>query len=235
MKQRIGIDVDGVLRDFCHGLVSAIKRYHPEYLKNGYDETIVPLDYKSAGQIVDDEMNAILVRQLPRGVRLTAIFDSCHSQTALDLPFIYDCDGNIKKQKVSRVNAGVSLLETGMALKEGNIFKAFMKGTETFENVTNIGNEKRASQITKETRSSQGDVVMFAGCKDSQTSADTHVKGYGATGAASYAFIDALSRGGNPTYIQLLAMMRETLSRKYSQVVQMSTGFETDMNTAFIF
>ena len=33
--------------------------------------------------------------------RLTAIFDSCHSQTALDLPFIYDCYGNIKKQKVS--------------------------------------------------------------------------------------------------------------------------------------
>ena len=32
--------------------------------------------------------------------RLTAVFDSCHSQTALDLPFIYDCYGNIKKQKV---------------------------------------------------------------------------------------------------------------------------------------
>ena len=66
---------------------------------DGYDETIVPVDHKMAGEIVDDEMNAILVRQLPRGVRLTAIFDSCHSQTALDLPFIYDCDGNIKKQK----------------------------------------------------------------------------------------------------------------------------------------
>ena len=25
MRTRIGIDVDGVLRDFCHGLVSAIK------------------------------------------------------------------------------------------------------------------------------------------------------------------------------------------------------------------
>ena len=42
MKQRIGIDVDGVLRDFCNALVSAIKTYHPEYLKNGYDETIEP-------------------------------------------------------------------------------------------------------------------------------------------------------------------------------------------------
>ena len=39
-KQRIGIDVDGVLRDFCHGLVRAIKIHHPEYLKEGYDESI---------------------------------------------------------------------------------------------------------------------------------------------------------------------------------------------------
>ena len=42
MKQRIGIDVDGVLRDFCHGLVRAIKIHYPEYLKNGYDETTEP-------------------------------------------------------------------------------------------------------------------------------------------------------------------------------------------------
>ena len=202
---------------------------------DGYDETIVPVDHKNAGEIVDDEMNAILVRQLPRGVRLTAIFDSCHSQTALDLPFIYDCDGNIKKQKVSRVDAGMNLLETGLALKSGNIFQAFSSGTKTLESLANIGNEKRAQEITEVTRSSQGDVVMFAGCKDSQTSADTSVKGYGATGAASYAFIDAVNRGGSLTYIQLLAMMRETLRQKYSQVVQMSTGFETDMNTPFIF
>ena len=36
---------------------------------DGSDETIVPLDYKSAGDIVDDEMNAILVEQVPRGAR----------------------------------------------------------------------------------------------------------------------------------------------------------------------
>ena len=62
-----------------------------------------------SGQIVDDEMNALLVQRLPPGVRLTAIFDSCHSATALDLPYIYDCDGNIKKQKASRKKAGYKL------------------------------------------------------------------------------------------------------------------------------
>ena len=39
MKQRIGIDVDGVLRDFCNALVTVIKKHYPEYLKDEFDET----------------------------------------------------------------------------------------------------------------------------------------------------------------------------------------------------
>ena len=56
-----------------------------------------------SGQIVDDEMNAILVQQLPRGARLTAIFDSCHSATALDLPYVYNEMGEPKKQKLNKL------------------------------------------------------------------------------------------------------------------------------------
>jgi len=129
----------------------------------------------------------------------------------------------------------MNLLETGLELKSGNIFGALMKGQEALTSLSAIGNEGKAQEITEQTRSSQGDVVMFAGCKDYQTSADANEQGYGATGAASYAFIEAVRSGGNLTYIELLATMRETLRRKYSQVVQMSTGFPTDMNTPFIF
>ena len=39
----------------------------------------------------------------------------------------------------------------------------------------------------------------------------------------------------NLTYIQLLNIMRDTLAGKYSQKIQMSTGFPTDMNIPFIF
>ncbi|EGB04948.1 putative metacaspase, partial [Aureococcus anophagefferens] len=56
---------------------------------DGYDETIVPCDYKSAGQITDDELHAILVRPLPDGARLTSIMDCCHSGTGLDLPYCF--------------------------------------------------------------------------------------------------------------------------------------------------
>ena len=41
MKQRIGIDVDGVLRNFCQALISAIKTYYPEYIK----DTEIPEQY----------------------------------------------------------------------------------------------------------------------------------------------------------------------------------------------
>ncbi|KAK4848789.1 hypothetical protein QYF36_017361 [Acer negundo] len=55
---------------------------------DGFDETLVPLDYETQGMIVDDEINATLVRPLPPGVRLHALMDCCHSGTALDLPYL---------------------------------------------------------------------------------------------------------------------------------------------------
>lgn len=202
---------------------------------DGCDETICPVDYQRSGQIVDDEMNALLVQRLPPGVRLTAIFDSCHSATALDLPYIYDCDGNIKKQKASRKKAAMSALEAAMDLRSGNVLGLLSSGKDAINALTAISNEDEANAMTQQTRRARGDVVMFAGCKDSQTSADTSIAGQ-ATGACSYAFIDAVNRtGGNVTFIDLLSIMRDTLRRDYSQVVQMSTGFETDMQKPFIF
>ncbi|MQL98940.1 hypothetical protein Taro_031656 [Colocasia esculenta] len=54
---------------------------------DGYDETLCPLDFETQGMIVDDEINAAIVRPLPRGVKLHAFIDACHSGTVLDLPF----------------------------------------------------------------------------------------------------------------------------------------------------
>ncbi|KAJ7106413.1 caspase domain-containing protein [Mycena crocata] len=69
---------------------------------DGYDEVIYPLDYKRSGHIVDDEMHELMVKPLPAGCRLTAVFDSCHSGTALDLPYIYDSHGRRKTMQVSK-------------------------------------------------------------------------------------------------------------------------------------
>ncbi|XP_023552768.1 metacaspase-1-like [Cucurbita pepo subsp. pepo] len=61
---------------------------------DGFDETLCPLDFETAGMIVDDEINATIVRPLPYGAKLHAIVDSCHSGTMLDLPFLCRMDRN---------------------------------------------------------------------------------------------------------------------------------------------
>ncbi|KAL5862714.1 hypothetical protein ACOSQ3_000228 [Xanthoceras sorbifolium] len=59
---------------------------------DGYDETLCPLDFETQGMIVDDEINASIVKPLPRGAKLHAIIDACHSGTVLDLPFLCRMD-----------------------------------------------------------------------------------------------------------------------------------------------
>merc|ERR1719478_1185895 len=59
---------------------------------DGKDETLVPLDFNSAGLLVDDDVFAYLVRPIPDGYRLTCVLDCCHSGTILDLPYVFKAD-----------------------------------------------------------------------------------------------------------------------------------------------
>ncbi|KAK3447416.1 hypothetical protein EUGRSUZ_A02943 [Eucalyptus grandis] len=59
---------------------------------DGFDETLCPSDFRTQGMIVDDEINATIVRPLPHGAKLHAVIDSCHSGTMLDLPFLCRMD-----------------------------------------------------------------------------------------------------------------------------------------------
>ncbi|XP_061995514.1 metacaspase-1-like [Rosa rugosa] len=72
-----------------HG--SRQRNYHGDEV-DGYDETLCPLDFETQGMIVDDEINATIVRPIPHGVKLHAIIDSGHSGTVLDLPFLCRMD-----------------------------------------------------------------------------------------------------------------------------------------------
>ena len=61
--------------------------------KDGYDETLIPVDYESAGQIRDDELFSTLIGPLKAGVVMTCVMDCCHSGTVLDLPYVFVADG----------------------------------------------------------------------------------------------------------------------------------------------
>jgi len=60
---------------------------------DGYDETLIPVDYQRAGQIRDDDVFSTLVGPMRRGVTLTCIMDCCHSGSILDLPYVFKADG----------------------------------------------------------------------------------------------------------------------------------------------
>jgi len=74
------------LLDFAHtySLVPttttcAAANINPPPDQEDYDGTLLPTDFKKAGQIRDTELARLMVHPLPAGVVLHALFDSCHS------------------------------------------------------------------------------------------------------------------------------------------------------------
>jgi len=87
------------------------------------------------------------------------------------------------------------------------------------------------------------DVIMFSGCKDSQTSADvsnTAAFGLsnewppGAGGACTCSMIKALEMDPKPSWIKLLQDMRDILKAdRYEQIPQLSTSRQLKLNEPF--
>eukprot|EP01087_Luapelamoeba_hula_P024872 TRINITY_DN962_c0_g1_i1.p1 TRINITY_DN962_c0_g1~~TRINITY_DN962_c0_g1_i1.p1 ORF type:complete len:453 (-),score=92.59 TRINITY_DN962_c0_g1_i1:126-1370(-) len=218
---------------------------------DGFDETILPEDYATRGQIVDDEMHEILVKPLRPGVRLTVIFDSCHSGTALDLPYVYGEKGliegpdgvnhaiapskykskkeakKLKKQKKRSGGGG------GKKVKEKKDKKDKKKDKKS--KGSGGGGYSHSGGYSDSDKASPADIIMFSGCRDDQTSMDTSFAGFGRTGAMSYAFITTMQQDRNKiTYLELLRGMRQTLNGRFQQVPQLSTGHAMDLNTRFM-
>ncbi|KIR35949.1 metacaspase-1 [Cryptococcus deuterogattii MMRL2647] len=198
---------------------------------DGYDEVIYPVDFKTAGHITDDDSrHNIMVRPLPAGCRLTAIYDSCHSGTALDLPYIYSTEGVIKEPNLL-AEAGQGLLSAGMSYLRGDTGGMLQGIMGIGKKVMN--QNSGALEKTRQTKTSPADVISWSGCKDSQTSADTQEAGR-ATGAMSYAFISALTKYPQQSYVQLLNTIRDELKGKYDQKPQLSASHPMDTNILFI-
>ncbi|TQN70674.1 Metacaspase-1, partial [Colletotrichum shisoi] len=195
---------------------------------DGYDEVIYPVDFRQTGHITDDEMHRIMVKPLQAGVRLTAIFDSCHSGTALDLPYIYSTQGILKEPNLAK-EAGQGLLGVISSYSQGDLggvasnIMGFFKKATTGEDAYNR---------TMATKTSPADVVMLSGSKDDQTSADATIAAQ-ATGAMSWAFITALKKNPQQSYVQLLNSIRDELSTRYTQKPQLSCSHPLSMSSHF--
>ncbi|KAF8806293.1 hypothetical protein BYT27DRAFT_7191621 [Phlegmacium glaucopus] len=197
---------------------------------DGFDEVIYPMDFEANGHIVDDLMHQTMVQPLPAGCRLTSIFDSCHSGTALDLPYVYSTEGKIKEPNLA-AEAGQGMLAAVTSYARGDMGGVLQSAMGLVKVAT--GNAQKADKLAKATRTSPADVISWSGCKDSQTSADTEEAG-NATGAMSFAFISTLSENTQQSYQQLLVNIREILKAKYSQKPQLSSSHPMDTNIMFI-
>jgi len=133
---------------------------------DGYDEVIYPVDFRQVGHITDDEMHRIMVRPLQAGVRLTAIFDSCHSGTALDLPYIYSTQGILKEPNLAK-EAGQGLLGVISSYSQGDLGGVASNIMGFFKKATSGEDAHNRALATK---TSAADVIMLSGSKDDQTS-----------------------------------------------------------------
>lgn len=126
---------------------------------------IYPVDFRTAGHIVDDEMHDIMVKALPAGCRLTAIFDSCHSGSALDLPYIYSTQGVLKEPNLAK-EAGQGLLGIVSSYARGDLGGMASTAMGLFKKVTKGDDAYQRNLVTK---TSPADVIMWSGSKDDQT------------------------------------------------------------------
>lgn len=209
---------------------------------DGYDETILPMDYQTAGHIVDDEIYDIMVRRLAKGARLTSVMDCCHSGTGMDLPYIHDASGHGSgmHMEVARPNSG-STANALMAMA-GNIFGGKPQAAVS-QGLVLAGLKKgKKKSLTRPTGPdpNAGEVLLFSGCRDNQVAADTSQLAGVVTGAMTYCVIEAIENGSvrnwrSYTYRSLLQAMREKLRiAKLKQTPQFSTSHPFDLASPFI-
>ncbi|OCK81133.1 hypothetical protein K432DRAFT_24718 [Lepidopterella palustris CBS 459.81] len=171
------------------------------------DEAIVPSDYNTQGYIEDNWMHETLVKPLPAGVRLNAVFDCCHSGTALDLPYLYDTHGLVKSPHL------------GM--------------WDSVRHAQQHYNRRRTAGKFSLEKEAPADVVMFSASKDSQLATQLNTGGE-LYGAITSAFITALQTRPNHTHNSLLLSIRHDLdSRNLTQKVQLSCSHWLDTSLLF--
>ena len=129
---------------------------------DGIDETIVPLDFETAGEIKDDWLFENLISKVPKDVTLWCFLDCCHSGTSVDLRHNYQSNCRYKK--------GV--------IPENVIYKK-----EEWTDGFNYSIER--------SRDVFGNICLFSGCQDKETSADAVINNTG-QGAFTYCLLETL-------------------------------------------
>lgn len=203
---------------------------------DGRDECLVPVDYRTAGYLVDDVLKTYYDQFPPEG-NLSLVMDCCHSGSInrgpdeirfrfMPVPFEERerMDAAARKYAADRkafIVGEVRRLRSLAAVDED--LEALVAGlVEDFDR-RRFGDDKNR----------EGNVLLAA-CRDDQQAADAHIGG-DFHGAFTYYLNEALQKGGNRlTYRDLLQAATDGLSQGvYGQLPQL--GYSGDHDTRPVF
>ena len=163
------------------------------------DEAFIPYDIKQTANewdskhiINDDELSEIL-SEVPAGVLFEGFFDTCHSGT------------------------GIREIDLKPDRKPRYVAPPMMNNTQRSVEFLQVHTLREAL--------AQDDMrnhVLFTGCRDDQTSADTNIDGHW-NGAFTYYLCSELRKSQNKlSRAELIEHVRSALSAKYPQVPQLN-------------
>jgi hypothetical protein len=179
----------------------------------GIDDTIVPVDFETRGQISSTLLHEHLVTRMAPDCTLFIIMDCCHSGSAVELPFVYrsDSDGQISLLDNLKVGARLvgeaqQLINGGFTYNKVGEAQHLLAGASSFfKGLRHMGEQEEEGlsqgEFAGQYGSEQKMVTMFSGCRDDQTSADASIQGE-ATGAMTWAFLETMRQTPNPSYAQ---------------------------------
>jgi metacaspase-1 len=183
-----------------HG--SQIRDREGDELADRMDEIICPYDMNWDDGFISDDILRDILTHLKKGVRMEILLDSCHSGTGTReiMPFNFSSRGPQEIIKNRYLTPPVDI-ECRYLGDEDNL-----KPTNSF-------------QTDKEIILNH---ILWAGCKDNQTSADAFIDGH-YNGAFSYYFCKHIrDNGGKISRAELHSRIKNSLKfNSYSQVPQL--------------
>ena len=146
----------------------------------GVDDTIVPVDFETRGQISSTLLHEHLVTRMAPDCTLFIIMDCCHSGSAVELPFVYRSDSDGQINLLDNLKAGAKLVGEAQRLIDGGFTyskvgeaRQLLAGAGSFfKGLRHMGEQEEEGldegEFVGQYGSEQKMVTMFSGCTDDQ-------------------------------------------------------------------